>query len=79
MSNTDRKNCFTYLFNEHLSIFKLYFKTSLFTTCNNLFTTDVAAEKNAQNLRASLEGFDTSKLKHAETKEKNPLPDKDGE
>lgn len=39
---------------------------------------DVAAEKNAKNLLASLEGFDTSKLKHAETKEKNPLPDKDG-
>ena len=32
-------------------------------------------EKTIQNI----EGFDKNKLKHAETKEKNPLPDKAGE
>ncbi len=32
-------------------------------------------EKTIQNI----EGFDKSKLKHAETTEKNPLPDKAGE
>lgn len=32
-----------------------------------------------QQLVAGIESFDSSKLKHAETQEKNPLPDKDGE
>lgn len=39
---------------------------------------DVATEKTQQNLFAGIEGFDSTKLKHAETQEKNPLPDKDG-
>lgn len=40
---------------------------------------DVATEKSQQNLIHGIEGFDASKLKHAQTQEKNPLPDKDGE
>lgn len=32
-----------------------------------------------QQLVAGIEGFDSSKLRHTETHEKNPLPDKDGE
>lgn len=49
-----------------------------------LFTTpqiflDVAAEKTEKALIAGIEHFDPSKLKHTETNEKNPLPDKDGE
>lgn len=38
----------------------------------------MATEKTQQNLFAGIEGFDSTKLKHAETQEKNPLPDKDG-
>ena len=30
-------------------------------------------------LAKGLEGFDKSKMKHAETEEKNPLPSKEGE
>lgn len=40
--------------------------------------TDVAAEKNQQTLIAGIEAFDPAKLKHTETQEKNPLPDKTG-
>lgn len=35
-------------------------------------------EKQEKELIANIEGFDPAKLKHAETQEKNPLPDKDG-
>lgn len=31
-----------------------------------------------QILVAGIEGFDSTKLRHTETHEKNPLPDKDG-
>jgi hypothetical protein len=31
-----------------------------------------------QNLVSGIEGFDSTKLRHTETNEKNPLPDKDG-
>lgn len=31
-----------------------------------------------QILVAGIESFDSTKLKHTETHEKNPLPDKDG-
>lgn len=41
--------------------------------------TDVAAEKSQKALIDDVEGFDTGKLKHAQTQEKNPLPDKFGE
>lgn len=40
--------------------------------------TDVAAEKTEKALIAGIEHFDPSKLKHTETQEKNPLPDKEG-
>jgi hypothetical protein len=40
---------------------------------------DVAAEKTEKALIAGIEHFDQSKLKHTETQEKNPLPNKDGE
>lgn len=32
----------------------------------------------AQKLVTGIEGFDNTKLRHTETNEKNPLPDKDG-
>lgn len=32
-----------------------------------------------QILAAGIESFDSTKLRHTETNEKNPLPDKDGE
>lgn len=38
----------------------------------------MATEKSQQNLIHGIEGFDATKLKHAQTQEKNPLPDKDG-
>lgn len=38
----------------------------------------MATEKSQQDLIHGIEGFDASKLKHAQTQEKNPLPDKDG-
>lgn len=31
-----------------------------------------------QQLVSGIEGFDSTKLRHTETQEKNPLPDKDG-
>lgn len=40
---------------------------------------DVASEKTQKALLEGVEAFDTSKLKHTETQEKNPLPDKEGE
>lgn len=43
-----------------------------------LFCSDVAAEKTEKALIAGIEHFDASKLKHTETQEKNPLPDKEG-
>lgn len=43
-----------------------------------LLFADVAAEKTQQTLIAGIEKFDTNKLKHTETNEKNPLPDKEG-
>jgi hypothetical protein len=42
------------------------------------FCTDVATEKTQKALLQGVEAFDTGKLKHTETQEKNPLPDKDG-
>lgn len=38
---------------------------------------DVKMEK-TQILVSGIETFDATKLKHTETNEKNPLPDKDG-
>lgn len=38
----------------------------------------MATEKTQKALLEGVEGFDTGKLKHTETHEKNPLPDKDG-
>jgi len=44
---------------------------------------DVAAEKTQKAITEALiegvGGFDTNKLKHTETQEKNPLPDKTGQ
>ena len=34
----------------------------------------IAQEKGQQQLRQGIESFDSTKLKHAETQEKNPLP-----
>lgn len=39
---------------------------------------DVHAEKTQKSLFAGIESFDATKLKHAETCEKNPLPDTEG-
>lgn len=39
---------------------------------------DVAAEKKEKAMIDSIETFDATKLKHTETQEKNPLPDKEG-
>lgn len=39
---------------------------------------DVAAEKTQKAVLEGVEGFDTGKLKHTTTQEKNPLPDKSG-
>lgn len=39
---------------------------------------DVATEKTHKALVEGVEAFDSSKLKHTETQEKNLLPDKDG-
>jgi len=53
-----------------------------FTSINLLFV-DVAAEKTQNAITSALiegvGGFDTGKLKHTETQEKNPLPDVSGE
>lgn len=43
-----------------------------------MFSSDVAAEKTQKALIQGVEGFDTAKLKHAETHEKTILPDKFG-
>lgn len=43
-----------------------------------VWISDVATEKSQQDLIHGIEGFDATKLKHAQTQEKNPLPDKDG-
>lgn len=40
--------------------------------------TDVATEKTQKSLFDGIEKFDATQLKHTETQEKNPLPDKDG-
>ena len=42
-----------------------------------LFFADVKMEK-VQQLVSGIEGFDSTKLRHTETQEKNSLPDKDG-
>lgn len=50
-----------------------------FNDFKNVFLNlDVAAEKTEKALIAGIEHFDPSKLKHTETQEKNPLPDKEG-
>lgn len=46
---------------------------------NFYFITAIEAEKGQQKFIAGIENFDTSKLKHTETQEKNPLPTKEGE
>lgn len=38
----------------------------------------IEAEKGQQKLFQGIENFDTAKLKHTETQEKNPLPTKEG-
>lgn len=38
----------------------------------------MANEKTQQNLISGIEHFDATKLKHAQTQEKNPLPDANG-
>lgn len=43
-----------------------------------LWFADVAAEKTQKSLFDGIEKFDATRLKHTETQEKNPLPDKDG-
>lgn len=69
---------------------ELYFSLKMFclfsvinfkpTNFSNLIQlADVAAEKTQQTLIAGIEKFDTANLKHTETQEKNPLPDKEGE
>lgn len=40
--------------------------------------TEIAEEKTQKSLFDGIEKFDASRLKHTETQEKNPLPDKDG-
>lgn len=40
--------------------------------------TAIAAEKEQQQFIAGIENFDSSKLKHTVTEEKNPLPTKEG-
>lgn len=42
----------------------------------NLLTV-IEQEKGQMNLITGIENFDSSKLKHAETQEKNPLPTKE--
>ena len=39
----------------------------------------VVAVINQEKTIQHIEGFDKTKLRHAETAEKNPLPDKEGE
>lgn len=41
-----------------------------------LFTA-IEQEKGQRNLISGIENFDSTKLKHAETQEKNPLPTKE--
>lgn len=41
------------------------------------FFTVIEQEKTQNNLLSGIENFDTNKLKHAETQEKNPLPTKE--
>lgn len=43
-----------------------------------LWFPDVATEKTQKSLFDGIEKFDATRLKHTETQEKNPLPDKDG-
>lgn len=43
-----------------------------------LLFTAIAAEKEQQQFIAGIENFDSSKLKHTVTEEKNPLPTKEG-
>lgn len=43
-----------------------------------VFFADVATEKTQKAVLEGVEGFDTGKLKHTKTEEKNPLPDKSG-
>lgn len=43
-----------------------------------LFILVIEAEKGQQNLIAGIENFDSKKLKHTVTEEKNPLPTKEG-
>mgnify|MGYP005985735241 CR=1 FL=1 len=50
----------------------------LFLLKLNWYFSDVAAEKTEKALIAGIEHFDQTKLKHTETQEKNPLPNKDG-
>lgn len=45
---------------------------------NLYFVSVIEAEKDQLNLISGIENFDTKKLKHTETQEKNPLPTKEG-
>lgn len=44
----------------------------------NIFAADVAAEKTQKSIFEGITAFDQNNLKHTETNEKNPLPDKEG-
>ena len=64
-----------------LFLFKTFFIKKLSKISIIFFSSsfvDVKMEK-AQKLVSGIEGFDPAKLRHTETQEKNPLPDKDGE
>lgn len=54
------------------------FKQKINKKMLHLKNLDVAVEKSQQNLIHGIEAFDATKLKHAETEEKNPLPDQEG-
>lgn len=47
-------------------------------SCIFLFITAIEAEKGQQKFISGIENFDTSKLNHIVTEEKNPLPTKEG-
>lgn len=67
--------------NQHVSMLACrtisYAKTK---KMNNVYILipDVATEKTQNALFDGIEKFDATRLKHTETQEKNPLPDKDG-
>lgn len=74
LDELNTQNCFTVFF---VYLTYEYCQERQFINTKK-FLLDVATEKSQKNLIATIEGFDSTKLKHAETQEKNPLPDKDG-